>query len=307
MPDVDKTDPVEDQDIVEESTNEDPDKNQENEEESDENKDLAEDKETDDKTDDDTEDQEFYESEAAYLQDKGIEGIENIDDLVERYKQAQSHPLEHETPPKQPQPQQTADEQESVFGRDIVAEHIDGLIKSGRITQDNATNYRAMAEVLDGPLNGMIKKQEAVLNLLAQNLTNAMDGLRAGSWVRFTRKGYVPEERLGTIRKQLDSRLNAMGGVDYEAAFREMAIHDPDLFKGYAAKTFAPEKKGGKSLSRFTSGRRSAPATPPGMSKFRPYLEPGGNLDKKKLARLSIKKQSEVVDGWLAYLEKQRK
>jgi hypothetical protein len=123
--------------------------------------------------------------------------------------------------------------------------------------------------------------------------------LRKASWKEFQHKSVAKQS-------ELDAIMSERGILDYNEAFRELAIKDrPDFLREIARQA---EKKGEqkgkhKRFKRFSANRRSKPSSRSGKP-YSSYVRKDGSLDNDRLERLSLDDRERVVESYVKDLKK---
>jgi len=263
------------------------------------------------------EEPEYWESEEAFLAEKGLPGspksidevLNNYKNLLREFKRQQS--LEDDASFEKPdhlgvQPTITpkateAKAGEPIFTKNVATNHVESLIKAGQVEADKEQSLRASAHFMDSVLNPTITKMETAFNQVADVMYRVVGSVRKVSWDRFPYKKAAD-------RARLDKIMNQYGLLDYETAFRQLVLDDPNML-GELQRTSEQRgiKKGKKlKIRRSITNRRGKPVSKPGQV-WRPYVDRDGNLDEGKLSRLSIEKKEKIVDAYDDFLTKQRR
>lgn len=264
--------------------------------------------------DDEQEDKgEFYEDEKQFLDQWDLPGkpetLENAMDRLQTLEEENNRLKAHDgpdrttqqTPPEKPPSGKPSDNGQEYLSRGIFKQHVDDLVQSGQLSQENAQSWRQQASMNDAVLNPAFQQIEGTLNAIAGAVMNLGTAQRNTSWARFQHKN------LGVDRQELDAVMDKRGLFDYNEALMQLAVSQnrPDLLGKIVTKAERRgEDKGRKrKLRRGTGiGRGRPQATDAPISKK--YLNPDGSLDTDALNRLSTSDSLKITEQFLASMTK---
>lgn len=256
-------------------------------------------------------DEQFYDDEAEYLRAMGIDGFESVDEAMaelKKLKATQNRPVESRQD-EEPEVKKRVEKQdrESPFGRGHMKAYIDEMVRNGQLSSSDAQQFwRGSSAMMDAVLDKILDTQERVMGGMAAQVSQLTGDAREGSWQRFKRKPYFPkshDER--GLRRKLDSILDQSGEVNYERAWRSLAMSDEAAFEELL-NAQADQQKPKPKLPKFSGGRRGEARRSTGIDpELKPLLNRDGTLDTDRFNRLSDEKRMQLAKAYVEF-EKSR-
>ena len=255
--------------------------------------------------DDSDDDQEVYDTEEEYLAQFDLPGQpKSLDGALKSYREAVSemNRMKRESAaPSQPPDQtqqaspQSTDLDSTFFTGGHATKHIDSLIKQGTIVGDEQVKgAKFWASIQDKAIEPVLGDVRQFYQAVSGLLNQVVNSERNGSWARFKHKDLVERDRLEKL-------FNPKNMLDFESAFNELMLQDPDILAKFTTRVDKRGEKRGqqRKLRRFSANPRSKPTPRTDRTTYRNYLDPGGGLDEKKLDTLSDAQKRKIVDAYL--------
>ena len=199
-----------------------------------------------------------YSDEVEYLAKRGINGVKNLDEFVEKYHESQRKLNEREAqkPEQKPTQKEDAPSAPSVFGRSVLKGHIQKMVASGQIPADKAGDWLGLSSVVDGALDESFGKMDQFASGMFAFANTVLGQLRDQSWSTFQFK-----DKVG--RRDLDKIIEANPLWDYNKAFRAYIVDNPDALTKLQQGPRKDNKNNGQrgKFKRFDPARRSKPVS----------------------------------------------
>lgn len=252
----------------------------------------------------DVSEEESFEDEHEFLKQYSLPGdpktleeaFENNKAMLKEMKRLQTAETgREETYRPQPAPPQPT----RYLSTSAMSDTVNKAIASGDINIEDSVDVRKLARVLDSAQQQNLESIQGVTGQLYNALVAVVGKIRKDSWSRFPHKNSAK-------REELDAVMDRDGLLDYDEAFRELAIRErPDLLKEFANQMKGEgEKRAKKKFKRFSAQRRSKPSHAVGKL-HTSYIRNDGSLDKTKLDRLSLDDQERVLESYVKTMEKE--
>ena len=142
---------------------------------------------------------------------------------------------------------------EPYFQENAARSLVETMVKDGKLEGDNASNYKAIAALMDNTYGPMFKLAEKMYTSLGKGMVNNQKMIRDLLW-----KGQSDAVQAGVDRKEVESLLDRGLFATPEEAIRYLAYDKPDVIGDLTKKAEERGKeKGRKKLRRDYAIRRN--------------------------------------------------
>ena len=255
----------------------------------------------------------YYEDDAEYLKEQGIDGVEDIETLAAEYKKLRQAEevrartpntyQQHPTPPQPGPGAQSGGSEEPTYKPQIFSDTINRTLEaSPGMDEDSKKSYRSLGTLFDQAWGPVAKQLEDQRSFTMYAMSHIGQYLRDDSWTRF------PKEYKGSVRRdELDPIMGQHGFLDYRQAMFELAKNRPELMPLMAkAHEDRGVEKGRKlRLRKSGSSRRGQPQKTTGQP-WKPYVRSDGSLDQAKLDKLKPEQSDKIIDARIKFLQSQQ-